>query len=78
MAATLLGSGAWVVSPNLPEAHALAGGAGRVPAGPLDSGGLAALARPLLDLGAAAVWLKGGHGARPRGGGFLDHRPARC
>ncbi len=62
MAVTLLGSGGWVVSPNLPEAHALAGGAGRIPAGPLDGGGLAALARPLLDLGAAAVWLKGGHG----------------
>jgi hydroxymethylpyrimidine/phosphomethylpyrimidine kinase len=55
MAGILLGAGPWVVSPNLPEAQALSG----LPpgAGPRD------LARPLLDHGAAAVWLKGGHGA---------------
>jgi hydroxymethylpyrimidine/phosphomethylpyrimidine kinase len=52
MAGVLLGTGGWVVSPNLPEAGALAG-AGADPA---------ALARPFLELGAVAVWLKGGHG----------------
>jgi hydroxymethylpyrimidine/phosphomethylpyrimidine kinase len=52
MAGTILGPGGWVVSPNLPEAAALGG-----------SDGPAGLARPWLDLGAAAVWLKGGHGA---------------
>jgi len=55
MADTLLGAGGWVVCPNLPEAAALAGadpGADR-----------AELARPFLERGAAAVWLKGGHGA---------------
>lgn len=54
MAKTLLGSGDWVVCPNLPEAAALAG----LPIG----AGPAFLARPWLNLGAAAVWLKGGHG----------------
>lgn len=55
MARVLLATGPWVVSPNLPEAAALAG----LPPGasPED------LARPLLDLGAEAVWLKGGHGS---------------
>ena len=52
MAATLLGQGGWVVCPNLPEAAALGGKA----ADP------SALSRPWLDLGAEAVWLKGGHG----------------
>jgi hydroxymethylpyrimidine/phosphomethylpyrimidine kinase len=58
MAATLLATGAWVVCPNLVEAAALAGTSGTAhdPAG---------LARPFLDLGAAAVWLKGGHGQGP-------------
>lgn len=55
MAAILLGAGPWVVSPNLPEASALSGLPQDAP--PPD------LARPLLDLGASAVWLKGGHGA---------------
>ena len=54
MAGTLLGTGNWVVCPNLPEAQALAGPGA---AGPM------ALAIPFLDLGASAVWLKGGHGA---------------
>jgi hydroxymethylpyrimidine/phosphomethylpyrimidine kinase len=54
MAEVLLGSGGWVVCPNLPEAAALSGRA-------LDAGA-AALAKPFLELGAAAVWLKGGHG----------------
>jgi hydroxymethylpyrimidine/phosphomethylpyrimidine kinase len=63
MAETLLATGGWVVSPNLPEALALAGpGTGIDPAAPLAEPACAILARPLLDLGAAAVWLKGGHG----------------
>ncbi|MDR3669277.1 MAG: bifunctional hydroxymethylpyrimidine kinase/phosphomethylpyrimidine kinase [Holophaga sp.] len=53
MAETLLGTGGWVVCPNLPEAAALSG----AEAGP------AGLARPWFELGAEAVWLKGGHGA---------------
>jgi hydroxymethylpyrimidine/phosphomethylpyrimidine kinase len=55
MAELLLGAGGWVACPNLPEAAALAG-----PAAGADP---AALAGPWLDLGAQAVWLKGGHGA---------------
>jgi len=55
MAGLLLRSGPWVVSPNLPEAAALAG----LP-GDADP---ARLGRPLLEMGAEAVWLKGGHGA---------------
>lgn len=63
LAETILGTGGWVVSPNLPEAIALAGhGAAPVPAGePLPEAACADLARPFLDLGAVAVWLKGGH-----------------
>jgi hydroxymethylpyrimidine/phosphomethylpyrimidine kinase len=63
LAEVILGSGRWVVCPNLPEAVALAGPeAPPVPAGqPLADADCAALARPFLDLGAAAVWLKGGH-----------------
>jgi hydroxymethylpyrimidine/phosphomethylpyrimidine kinase len=56
MAELLLGASPWVVSPNRPEAAALAGLA--QDAGPED------LARPLLERGARAVWLKGGHGSR--------------
>jgi hydroxymethylpyrimidine/phosphomethylpyrimidine kinase len=56
MAGVLLGTGGWVVCPNLVEAAALAGPGNRTPA---------ALARPFLDLGAEAVWLKGGHGQGP-------------
>jgi len=55
LADVLLGLGSWVVSPNLPEAAALSGLAPE--AAPAD------LARPLLERGASAVWLKGGHGA---------------
>ena len=54
MARTLLAPGGWVVCPNLPEAAALGGLP--VTAAPGD------LARALLELGAQAVWLKGGHG----------------
>lgn len=55
MAGALLGAGGWVVCPNLPEAAAFAGA----------GSGHADLARPFLDLGAQAVWLKGGHGPDP-------------
>ena len=62
LARTLLASGGWVVSPNLPEAAAL-GGLGDDPAAlPGPAQDPAALAGPILELGAAAVWLKGGHG----------------
>ena len=54
MARTLLPGGGWVVCPNLPEAAALCGLDGEHDP--------ERLARPLLELGAAAVWLKGGHG----------------
>jgi hydroxymethylpyrimidine/phosphomethylpyrimidine kinase len=55
MAAVLLRGGGWVVSPNRVEAEALLDPSrpGRTP---MD------LARPFLDAGAQAVWLKGGHG----------------
>ncbi len=56
MAARILPSGGWVVCPNRSEASALAG---CETADPLQ------LARPLLELGAEAVWLKGGHGEGP-------------
>jgi hydroxymethylpyrimidine/phosphomethylpyrimidine kinase len=64
MARTLLETGGWVVTPNLPEALALAGGPppGFDPAAPLSEAAASELARPFLDLGATAVWLKGGHG----------------
>lgn len=53
LAERLLGADGWVVAPNRPEAAFLAGiHPGADPR---------ALARPWLDLGAAAVWLKGGH-----------------
>ena len=64
MAATLLAGGGWVVSPNLPEALAMAGAGVQVDGQePVPAEAAAALARPFLDLGAEAVWLKGGHGA---------------
>jgi len=56
LAGILLGAGGWVVCPNLGEAEALAGAPGADPE---------ALARPLLEMGASAVWLKGGHGLGP-------------
>lgn len=55
LAESLLAYPGWVVSPNRPEAEAFAGlGAEASPE---------ALALPWLELGAKAVWLKGGHGA---------------
>jgi len=60
IARALLGSGGWVVAPNRPEAAALSGLA--------PESDPAALARPLLEAGAEAVWLKGGHA----GGGEVE------
>ena len=48
---------ATVVTPNVPEARALAG----MPAGEGDSAEMEALARAIHDLGAAAVVITGGH-----------------
>lgn len=60
LAEVILATGGWVVSPNLPEALALAD-PGAAPGMPLSEAACADLARPFLDLGATAVWLKGGH-----------------
>lgn len=51
MAQTLLASGGWIVCPNLVEAQVLSGCTE-----PSDC------AKPLLNMGARAVWIKGGHG----------------
>jgi len=66
MVAELLPSGGWVVAPNRGEAAAFAG----LPPEAIQTAGVEALARPFLDLGAAAVWLKGGHAL---GDEVLDH-----
>ena len=55
MAEIILGRGAWVVTPNRPEA-AIFGALAEVSSPQ-------ALAKPYLELGAEAVWLKGGHGS---------------
>nr|WP_320133348.1 bifunctional hydroxymethylpyrimidine kinase/phosphomethylpyrimidine kinase [uncultured Holophaga sp.] len=52
MARVLLPAGGWTVAPNRQEACLLLG---------RDSGDPARLATPWLELGAEAVWLKGGH-----------------
>jgi hydroxymethylpyrimidine/phosphomethylpyrimidine kinase len=57
MAGSLLPMGGWVVAPNLFEASVASGEP--VEAGP------EALARPFLERGARAVWLKGGHQGSP-------------
>lgn len=57
MAGILLPMGGWVVAPNLHEASVAAGL-------PLEAGP-EALARPFLERGARAVWLKGGHRGLP-------------
>lgn len=59
MAAELLPMGGWVVSPNRGEAAAFAG----LPPEAIQAASVASLATPWLEAGAAAVWLKGGHGA---------------
>ncbi len=53
IAAIVLKSGKWVVTPNRPEAASMGG----VP----ESADPLTLARAFLDSGARAVWLKGGH-----------------
>lgn len=57
LARLLLRGGTWVVSPNRGEAAALAG----LPPEQIQTASPEVLSRPLLELGAAAVWLKGGH-----------------
>lgn len=57
MAEGLLPMGGWVVSPNRGEAAAFAG----LPPDAIREASPEVLARPWLDAGAAAVWLKGGH-----------------
>jgi hydroxymethylpyrimidine/phosphomethylpyrimidine kinase len=59
MAEILLPMGGWVVSPNRGEAAAAAG----LPPDQIRTAPPAILAAPWLERGAAAVWLKGGHGA---------------
>ncbi|WP_005037876.1 bifunctional hydroxymethylpyrimidine kinase/phosphomethylpyrimidine kinase [Holophaga foetida] len=54
MAQTILPTGGWTVSPNRCEAQAILG----TPASDPET-----LARPWLEMGAEAVWLKGGHTA---------------
>ena len=57
LARVLLRGGAWVVSPNRGEAAAIAG----LSPDQIRTASPESLSRPLLELGAAAVWLKGGH-----------------
>ena len=65
MAGALLPMGGWVVSPNRGEAAAFAG----LPPEAIQEAGTEVLAGPWLEAGAAAVWLKGGHG---RGAQVVD------
>lgn len=57
MADVLLKEGSWVVSPNRGEAAAVAG----LPPAQIQTAEIQVLARPWLERGAHAVWLKGGH-----------------
>lgn len=57
MARILLPGGGWTVSPNRGEAAAFAG----LPPEAIHAAAPEALAAPLLEAGAEAVWLKGGH-----------------
>lgn len=57
MATDLLPMGGWVVSPNRGEAAAFAG----LPPEAIREAAPEALAKPWLEAGAEAVWLKGGH-----------------
>ncbi|WP_306591781.1 bifunctional hydroxymethylpyrimidine kinase/phosphomethylpyrimidine kinase [Geothrix sp. 21YS21S-4] len=57
MAADLFPLGGWIVSPNRGEAAAFAG----LPSEAIRAASAETLARPWLEAGAAAVWLKGGH-----------------
>jgi hydroxymethylpyrimidine kinase/phosphomethylpyrimidine kinase len=51
-ALALLNSDTWLVSPNIPEARALAD----MPDGPLET-----VAKKIMDMGAQSVWIRGGH-----------------
>ena len=62
MASALLPMGGWVVSPNRGEAAAFAG----LPPEAIHAAEPSLLARPWLEAGAAAVWLKGGHAGGDR------------
>lgn len=57
MGEVLLKDGFWVVSPNRGEAAAAAG----LPPAQIQTAEIEVLARPWLERGARAVWLKGGH-----------------
>jgi len=57
MAEVLLKDGGWVVSPNRGESAAIAG----LPPDQIQTAEAGLLARPWLERGAQAVWLKGGH-----------------
>lgn len=57
MAEVLLKGGGWVVSPNRGESAAIAG----LPPEQIQTAEAGLLARPWLEYGAHAVWLKGGH-----------------
>jgi hydroxymethylpyrimidine/phosphomethylpyrimidine kinase len=57
MADVLLKGGGWIVSPNRGEAAAAAG----LPPDQIQTAEAGLLARPWLERGARAVWLKGGH-----------------
>lgn len=59
LAELLFAEGSWVASPNLQEARRMAEADGRL------GRDADTLARPFLERGAAAVWLKGGHGEAP-------------
>ncbi len=61
MADVLLKDGGWVVSPNRGESAAAAG----LPPDQIQTAGAELLARPWLERGALAVWLKGGHTPGP-------------
>ncbi len=57
MADVLLKDGGWIVNPNRGESAAIAG----LPPDQIQSADVGLLARPWLERGARAVWLKGGH-----------------
>jgi hydroxymethylpyrimidine/phosphomethylpyrimidine kinase len=61
MAEILLKDGGWVVSPNRGESAAAAG----LPPDQIQTAEIGLLARPWLERGARAVWLKGGHAPGP-------------
>jgi hydroxymethylpyrimidine/phosphomethylpyrimidine kinase len=62
MGRELFALGGWVVAPNRGEAAAFAG----LPPEAIQTAAVEILAAPFLELGAVAVWLKGGHGAGDR------------